>query len=225
MSCSPTATPETSAVTMTFLNDFHVISLCSNSTSTNAARAMRPILPGLAVTCWSVFPLRQQRETALAQAPHRADQPVPGPGINVEFPAPGGLLHRDVDAVTSSFVPGIGQHRHGIAERPQHAHDVLPGCGQVMHIARQHVRNPRRDPGRIEQRRDVPAEIMGLPQVPQVDRLSLATRGFLPAPRVPRPSDLRSCPSVCPDLRYAAFVRLVLAGNVNNIITFILRMK
>ena len=28
--------------------------LCSNSTRTSAARAMRPIFEGLAVTCWSV---------------------------------------------------------------------------------------------------------------------------------------------------------------------------
>jgi len=50
--------------------------------------------------------------------------------------------------MTSAFIPGIGQHRHGIAERPQHAQHVLPGRGQVMHIARQHVRDPQRDPGR-----------------------------------------------------------------------------
>jgi hypothetical protein len=37
------------------LDNFHVIILCSNSTKTSAARAMRPILPGLAVTCWRVF--------------------------------------------------------------------------------------------------------------------------------------------------------------------------
>ena len=49
-------------------------------------------------------PLAQQRETALAQAAHRANQRVPCPGINIELPDPGGLLHRDIDAVTSAFV-------------------------------------------------------------------------------------------------------------------------
>jgi hypothetical protein len=37
-----------------FLSTIYLIILCSNSTSTSAARAIRPILPGLAVTCWSV---------------------------------------------------------------------------------------------------------------------------------------------------------------------------
>src|SRR5512142_1928454 len=38
-----------------------------------------------------------------------------------------------------------------------------------MHIARQHIGDPQRDPARIEQRLDVPAEIARLPRVPQID--------------------------------------------------------
>jgi hypothetical protein len=80
--------------------------------------------------------LRQQRETALAQAAHRAEQGVAGPGADVQLLDPGGLLDRDVDAVTSTFVAGIGQHGHGLQERPQHAQDVLAGGGQVVDIER-----------------------------------------------------------------------------------------
>jgi len=126
--------------------------------------------------------LGQQREAALAQAAHRAQQRVPGPGINVQLFDPDRLLCRDVNSVTSTFVAGISQHRHGVQERPQHAQDILPGGGQVMNIARKHIRNPQRDPRRVKQRLDVRAEIMGLPRVPHVDRLPLAADGFLPAP-------------------------------------------
>jgi len=38
--------------------------------------------------------LGQQRETALAQAAHRAEQGVAGPGADVQILDPGGLLHR-----------------------------------------------------------------------------------------------------------------------------------
>jgi len=69
-----------------------------------------------------------------------------------------------VDAVTSAFVPGIGQHGHGLQERPQHAQDVLAGGGQVVDIAGKHIRNPQRYPGRVKQGLDVPAEIMGFPE-------------------------------------------------------------
>ena len=56
------------------------------------------------------FPaLGQQREAALAQAAHRPQQRVPGPGINVQLSAPGGLLHRDVNSVTSAFITRIGR--------------------------------------------------------------------------------------------------------------------
>jgi hypothetical protein len=103
-------------------------------------------------------PLGQQREAALAQAAHRADQRVPGPGINVELSAPGWLRHRHVNAMTCAFITRVGQHGHGVQERPQHPQDILPGRGQVMHIARQHIGNPQWDPGRVEQRLDVPDE-------------------------------------------------------------------
>jgi hypothetical protein len=145
-----------------------MIILCSNSTRTNAARAMRPILPGAGGDMLERFPpLSQQRKAAFAQAAHRADQRVPGPGINVQLLGPGRPLHWDVNALTSTFVSRVSQHRHGLAERPQHAQDILPGRGQVMNIARKHIRDPQRDPRRVKQRLDVPAEIVGLPRVPQ----------------------------------------------------------
>jgi hypothetical protein len=86
--------------------------------------------------------------------------------------------------VTCSFVAGIGQHRHGLQERPEDPQDVLAGGGQVMDIAGKHVRNPQRDAGGVKQGLDVPADIVGLPRVPvpHVDRLPLAAGGFLPAP-------------------------------------------
>ena len=111
------------------------------------------------------FPaLGQKREAALAQAAHRPQQRIAGLGINVQLFDPGRLLHRDVDAVTCAFITRIGQHRHGVQERPQHAQDILPGRSQVMDIARQHVRNPQRNPGGVKQGLDIPAEIMGLPR-------------------------------------------------------------
>src|ERR1035437_4759040 len=86
-------------------------------------------------------PLGQQREAALAQAAHRAQKRVTCPGINVQLFGPGRLLYRDVDAMTCAFVAGIGQDGHGIQERPQYCEDILAGGGQVMDIARQHIRD------------------------------------------------------------------------------------
>src|ERR1017187_2857594 len=127
-------------------------------------------------------PLGQQREAALAQAAHRAQKRVTCPGINVQLFGPGRLLYRDEDAMTCAFVAGIGQDGHGIQERPQYCEDILAGGGQVMDIARQHIRDPQRYPGRVKKRLDLPAEIMRLPRIPQAGRLPLAADGFLPAP-------------------------------------------
>ena len=101
--------------------------------------------------------LGQKREAALAQAARRPQQRIPGAIVNVGLFHAGGLLHRDVDPVTCAFVPGIGQRRHDIQERPQHRQDLLPRRGQVMNIARQHIRDPHRRPVRVEQRLDIPA--------------------------------------------------------------------
>jgi hypothetical protein len=49
------------------------------------------------------------------------------PGTDVQLFDSGRLLHRDMNAVTSAFITRVGQHQHGIAERPQHAQHVLPG--------------------------------------------------------------------------------------------------
>ncbi len=90
--------------------------------------------------------LGQKREAALAQAADLPQRRVASPGINVELLDPSGLLHRYVDAVTCTFVAGIGQHWHRVQERPQHAQDIFPGRGQVMDIARQDIGKPQRDP-------------------------------------------------------------------------------
>jgi hypothetical protein len=111
-----------------------VIILCSNSTKTNAARAMRPILP---VTCWSVF--HRWVSSAKPRSPRQRTKRISafrGPGADIQFLDPSGLLHRDVDTVTCAFVPGIGQDGHGVQERAQHGQHVLPGRGQVMHTER-----------------------------------------------------------------------------------------
>ena len=66
--------------------------------------------------------------------------------------------------MTSTFIARIGQHGHGIQERPPYRQDILPGGGQVMHIARKHIRNPQRYPRRVKQPLDVPAEIIVFPE-------------------------------------------------------------
>ena len=116
-------------------------------------------------------PLGQRREPALAQAACRPQERIPGTGIDIELFHAGRFRYRDVDPVTCSFVARIGQGGHGVQARPQHRQHILPGRGQVMDIAGQHIRDPQRDNRGIEQRLDVPAGIMSLPRVPQVDRL------------------------------------------------------
>ena len=56
-----------------------------------------------------------------------------------------------------------------------------------MDIARQRVRDPRRQAIRIEQALDVPAEVLRLPRVPQIDLFALAAERFLAAPVASRP--------------------------------------
>jgi hypothetical protein len=48
-----------------------------------------------------------------------------------------------MDTMTCAFVSRIGQHRHGVQERPQHAQDILPAPVGVHHLAVQdQVRRP-----------------------------------------------------------------------------------
>ena len=145
---------------MTFLNDFHVISLCSNSTSTNAARAMRPILPGLAVTCWSVFHRcvssakpRSPRHLTERISPFRARVSMssslpkaassPGRGRRDQLlrtwdrPAP--ALHRRTAAARPRRSPGPRPgHAHCPAARPKptarsRTDRTAPGCSRRNH--------------------------------------------------------------------------------------------
>lgn len=112
--------------------------------------------------------------------------------------------------MTCAFVRGISQGRHDAQERPQHREHILPGRGQVMDIAREHVRNPHRHAVRVEQGLDIPAEIMLLSRVPQVDDGALAADGFLPAPV--RAHDLAVQDHVRRSPGHSAFQRLLQSG-------------
>jgi hypothetical protein len=90
---------------------------------------MRPILPGLAVTYWSVF--HRWVNNAKQRSPRQRTERISAFRARVPMSSSltRRLLHRDMDAVTSAFVPGIGQHRRSLQERLQHAQDILPGRG------------------------------------------------------------------------------------------------
>ena len=123
-----------------------------------------------------------QREASFSQAPRRAEQHIPGARVNVQLFNALRLLHGREDAVTCAFVPAVGQAGHLARVIPQHRQHLLPGRGQVMDIPRQHLRYPHRQAVRVEQALDVPAEILFLPRVPQVDFPALPADGFLVAP-------------------------------------------
>ena len=122
---------------LTFSQQLHVIILCSNSTRTSAARAMRPILPGLAVTCWSVF---QRGHSAKPRSPSSAPTATArrGPASRPAFD-PGGFF---TDGTRDPRLHNPdGQHRHGV-QNGRSTPRTSPGRGQVRNIARQHIRNP-----------------------------------------------------------------------------------
>jgi hypothetical protein len=129
---------------MTFLSDFHVSRLCSNSVRTRAARAILPISPGLAVTSWRVFQRWESSAKPLPLASHRTEQRIPGTCVSVQLFHAFRLLRGDADAVTCTFVPAVGQGRYLIRVFPQHRQDLLPGRSQVVDIARQYARDPHR---------------------------------------------------------------------------------
>ena len=123
-----------------------------------------------------VRPLRRRhRRDALAAA-------RPHPVVNATGPdldrSAAGRVALDAMLVPTAFLNPLVNWSDG----PRPNSDILPGRGQVMDIARQHIRDPQRDPRRVKQRLDIPAEIMSLPRVPQIDDLALAADGFLPAP-------------------------------------------
>ena len=118
---------------------------------------MGPISLGLEVTFWSVF--HRWESSAKPLSPRhltRAEQHIPGAGVNVQFLHALRFLHRGEDAVTCAFVPAVGQARHPVRVIPQHRQDILPGRGQVMDIPRQHIRDPHRQATGVEQALDVP---------------------------------------------------------------------
>ncbi len=67
---------------------------------------------GLIMTCWRV---RQRWASRVKpRSPRQRCERISafaGTGVRVKFPAAGGPFHRDVDAMTCAFIPGIGQHR------------------------------------------------------------------------------------------------------------------
>ncbi len=105
---------------------------------------------------------------------------VAGTGVQVQFPAAGGPLYRDVHADPGSL--GVGQHRQVFQIGPQAGQDVLAGGSDVMGAAGQHVRDPQRDTGRGEQGLDVAAEAMRLAGVPPVDLFAFPAGALLRAP-------------------------------------------
>ena len=81
------------------------------------------------------------------------------------------LLHRGEDTVTCAFIPAVGQAGHLVRVIPQHRKYRFPRRGQVMDIPRQLVRDPHRQAVRVAHALDVPAEVLLLPGVAQVDFL------------------------------------------------------
>jgi hypothetical protein len=94
---------------LTFPGDFQVIILCPNITRTNASLAMRPILLGLAVTCWSVFHPRSGSANPRSprQGTYRSSAFLALVSTS-SSPARAGLLHEDVDTATSAFIIRVG---------------------------------------------------------------------------------------------------------------------
>ena len=57
----------------------------------------------------------EQGEPAFAQAAEGPEQRVTGAGIDIEVPAVGGMLDRDVNADPGAVVAGVGQGGHPAA--------------------------------------------------------------------------------------------------------------
>ena len=73
------------------------------------ARAIPPILEGLAVMCCRVRQRpEEQGEPAFAEAAQGPLDGVAGTGIDIEFTAVWRLLDRDVQADASAFIARIG---------------------------------------------------------------------------------------------------------------------
>jgi hypothetical protein len=138
------------------------------------------------VTCWRVCQRWERRANPLfPQAADRADQRVPGPRADIGFLVSRWLLHRRQDAVTCALVPAVGQDRHFLREREDRGQNQFPGRGQVIHVARQDVRDPHRPAVGVEKGLDIAAEVLLLPRVPQVDLPALpAGRLLMAAVRV-----------------------------------------
>jgi hypothetical protein len=84
-------------------------------------------------------PLGHQREAAFTLVAQGSQQRVAGLGVRVEFPAAGGLFHRDMHADAGAFVPGIGQDRQVFQVGPGLRQDVLAGGGEVVRAAWQRI--------------------------------------------------------------------------------------
>lgn len=52
--------------------------------------------------------------------------------------------------MTCALVPAVGHDRHLLRERADHGEDHFPGCGKVVHVARENVRDSHRPPAGIE---------------------------------------------------------------------------
>ena len=79
--------------------------------------------------------LGEQGEPAFAEAAQGSQQGVAGAGVEVEFSAVAGLLHRGEDAFSGAFVSGVGQHGHRGGERADDVEHVGAGGGDVVNLA------------------------------------------------------------------------------------------
>ena len=131
-----------------FISNFHVSPVCANSVRTRAAGAMGPYLAGARGDVLECLPaLGKQRKASFTQAPRRVEQHIPGARVDVQLFDALRFLHGREDAVTCAVVPAVCQARHLACVIPQHRQQLPPRRGQVMDIARQHVRDRPPEPG------------------------------------------------------------------------------
>src|SRR6266516_7573844 len=118
--------------------------------------------------------LVEQGEPAFAQAAQGPLEGVAGTGIDIQFPAAGGLFDGHVDAHSGAVVAGVGQGGQsggggGVVEGGQ---GVGAGGGDVVHRAGLGIGDPQREPVRGGKRMDVAAVGARLAGVPQVDDMA-----------------------------------------------------
>ncbi len=103
----------------------------------------------------------------------RGEQVVVGAVVRVQGPPAAGALDRDVHPGARAGAALAGQHRdpvraRGRGVRVQRGQDQLPGGGQVTGGTGAHIRDPQREPRRVDEHLDAASEGVVLARVPGV---------------------------------------------------------